>query len=117
MRTHWQPDPALTPAEALAELEAVADSLAYLHVFAWGPGGIGDRYPLADAAELWRPALVIAAEAPPLTFDPGTRSAGRPLERYALLEYVVDDDPEQLVADAATLNAWISTIVSERGRS
>ena len=117
LRTHWQPDPALTPAEALAELEAVADSLAYLHVFAWGPGGIAERYPLAAAAELWRPALAVAAEAPPLTLDPGTRSAGRPLERYALLEYVVDDDPEQLVADAATLNAWISTIVSERGRS
>ena len=33
LRTHWQPDPALTPAEALAELALVADSLTYLHVF------------------------------------------------------------------------------------
>jgi hypothetical protein len=66
----------------------VADSLAYLHVFAWGSGGIAERYPLADGAELWQPALAIAAEAPPLP-------AGLP--RYGLLEYVADDDPEQLV--------------------
>ena len=101
LRTHWQPDPGLTPAEALGELEAVADSLAYLHVFAWGPGGIAERHPLVDGAELWLPALTVAAEAPPI---PGS------LPRYALLEYVVDDDPEQLVADAATLNAWIDRI-------
>lgn len=105
LRTHWQPDPALTPIEAVRELEAVADSLAYLHVFTWGSGGIAERYPLADGAELWLHALAVAAEAPPL---PGG------LPRYALLEYVVDDDPEQLVTDAATLNAWISTIVNER---
>jgi 3-dehydroshikimate dehydratase len=110
LRTHWQPDPALNPGEALAELALVADSLAYLHVFAWGPGGIGERYPLAEAAGLWRPALAVAAEAPPLTFGPGTRSSDRSLERYALLEYVADDDREQLVADAATLNAWIDRV-------
>ena len=101
LRTHWQPDPQLTPAQALAELRLVADSLAYLHVFSWGPGGIADRHPLASGAGLWPPALAIADEAPPL---PG----GRP--RYALLEYVADDEPEQLVADAATLNAWIARL-------
>ena len=99
LRTHWQPDPVLAPAEALDELKLVADSLAYLHVFAWGSGGIAERYPLADGAELWQPALAIAAAAPPLP-------AGLP--RYALLEYVADDDPGQLIADATTLNGWIS---------
>jgi 3-dehydroshikimate dehydratase len=63
------------------------------------PGGIAERYPLADGAELWQPALAIAADAPPLPGD---------LPRYALLEYVADDDPGQVVADAATLNGWIS---------
>ncbi len=101
LRTHWQPDPALAPAEALAELQLVADSLAYLHVFAWGSGGIAERYPLADGAGLWLPALTVAAEAPPL---PGG------LPRYALLEYVAADDPEQLVTDAATLNTWIALL-------
>lgn len=110
LRTHWQPDPALTPAEALAELRLVTDSLAYLHVFAWGPGGIAERYPLADGAELWRPALAIAGDAPPLAFDLGPAPAAQPVERYALLEYVADDDPEQLVTDAATLNAWIAQL-------
>ncbi len=99
LRTHWQPDPVLAPAEALDELKLVADSLAYLHVFAWGSGGVAERYPLADGAELWQPALAIAAAAPPLP-------AGLP--RYALLEYVADDDPGQLIADATTLNGWIS---------
>ena len=101
LRTHWQPDPALTQAEALGELESVADSLAHLHVFTWGPGGIADRHPLSDGAELWLPALAVAAEAPPLSGD---------LPRYALLEYVADDDSAQLVTDAATLNAWIGQI-------
>ncbi|MBK9297007.1 MAG: sugar phosphate isomerase/epimerase [Candidatus Microthrix sp.] len=101
LRTHWQPDPALTPAEALDELKLVAGSLAYLHVFVWGPGGIGERYPLADGAELWQPVLAIAADAPPLPGD---------LPRYGLLEYVADDDPEQVVRDAATLNGWISRL-------
>ena len=101
LRTHWKPDPALTQAEALGELESVADSLAHLHVFTWGPGGIADRHPLSDGAELWLPALAVAAEAPPLSGD---------LPRYALLEYVADDDSAQLVTDAATLNAWIGQI-------
>jgi 3-dehydroshikimate dehydratase len=101
LRTHWQPAPTLGAAEAVAELEAVADSLAYLHVFAWGPGGMAERHPLAAGAELWRPALAVAAEALPIPGD---------LPRYCLLEYVADDDPEQLVTDAATLNAWIAAL-------
>jgi hypothetical protein len=66
-------------------------------VFAWGPGGIGDRHPLADAADLWPSALATAdRDAAPL-----------PTRRFALCEYVRDDDPEQFIADAATLRAWL----------
>src|SRR3954454_10978363 len=36
LRTHWQPDPTLSPAAALDELALVTPHLAHLHVFAWG---------------------------------------------------------------------------------
>ncbi|MEZ5381534.1 MAG: TIM barrel protein [Microthrixaceae bacterium] len=119
LRTHWQPDPALAPDGAVAELALVADRLAYLHVFAWGPGGIDERHALADGVDLWLPALRLAADAPPLPAslaaavtapeaDPAP--SDRPRHRFCLLEYVAGDGPEQLVADAATLNAWIARL-------
>ena len=92
LRTHWQPDPSLPPETALGELEAVTPWLAHLHVFAWGPGGISERLALADGAAVWSPALA-------RTDAPG---------RYALCEYVRDDDPDQLAADVATLRVWLS---------
>ena len=60
LRTHWQPDPALSPATALDELAPCAPDLAHLHVFAWGAAGIDDRHALADGAALWAPALALA---------------------------------------------------------
>ena len=88
------------------------DTLAYLHVFAWVPGGIGERYPFADGVELWTAALAIAADAPALPIDlrSGPATAGEARPRYCLLEYVADDDPEQLVTDAATLTTWIKEL-------
>jgi 3-dehydroshikimate dehydratase len=99
LRTHWQPDPSLTEVEQLSELAGVASDLAHLHVFNWGPGGIAERRALADGARLWPAALALAdRDAPALS--------GR---RYALCEYVRDDDPAQLVRDVRTLRAWLDT--------
>jgi len=96
LRTHWQPDPALAPVDAVAELALVAPRLAHIHTFAWGAAGIADRRPLSDGAELWRAALSLAdREGAPL-----------PRQRFALCEYVRDDDPEQFVADVRTLRRW-----------
>ena len=97
VRTHWQPDPAWSADRALAELAGVAPRLAHVHVFAWGSGGIGDRRALAEGADLWPRALALADR------------DGSPLRdrRFALCEYVRDDDPDQFVADAATLRAWL----------
>lgn len=99
LRTHWQPDPSRAEA-ALDELAQVTPRLAHLHVFAWGPTGIDDRWPLADGAELWTTAVALADR------------EGRELPggRYALCEYVRDDDPEQFVADARVLRSWIDDI-------
>lgn len=97
LRTHWQPDPGLPGADALAELALVTHRLAHVHTFTWGPGGIVDRRPLAEGADLWTAALSIAdREGAPL-----------PGRRFALCEYVRDDDPEQFVADVRTLRRWL----------
>lgn len=97
LRTHWQPDPTQSSAESLDQLKAVLPRLAHLHVFTWGQAGITDRRPLADGAQLWPAALELAAET-----EPGWSGT-----RYALCEYVRDDDPDQLIDDASTLRRWL----------
>jgi 3-dehydroshikimate dehydratase len=96
VRTHWQPDPSWSADHALAELAQVAPRLAHVHVFAWGPEGIGDRRALVDGADLWTRALALADR----------EGAAVPGGRFALCEYVRDDDPDQFVADAAVLRSW-----------
>lgn len=97
LRTHWQPDPTTSPEVALAELVRVAPHLAHLHVFSWGTAGITDRRPLGDGAALWRAALALARR----------DGAALPGARFALCEYVRDDDPEQFIADAGVLRRWL----------
>jgi sugar phosphate isomerase/epimerase len=100
LRTHWQPDPSLAPETALDELAAVAPRLAHLHVFAWGTAGIDERRPLDDGVALWPAAFALVERA-------SDAIAGG---RYALCEYVRDDDPEKFVADVRVLRAWIGDI-------
>jgi sugar phosphate isomerase/epimerase len=100
LRTHWQPDPALSPAAALDELTLVTPHLAHLHVFAWGAAGIDDRHALVDGEPLWAAALAVADR-------DGATLPGR---RYALCEYVRDDDPEQFTADVRTLRRWLDAM-------
>jgi sugar phosphate isomerase/epimerase len=95
VHTYWQPRPDAPADVALAELVSLVDDLAHLHVFTWGPGG--ERFPLADGAALWEPALAATTAS----------SARWPEERVAYLEFVADDDPERLAEDAATLRRWL----------
>jgi sugar phosphate isomerase/epimerase len=97
LRTHWQPDPTLAASAAVDELAQVTPHLAHLHVFAWGPGGIDDRHPLADSESLWVTALALA----------NRDGAALPGRRYALCEYVRADDPDQFVDDVAVLRRWL----------
>lgn len=97
LRTHWQPDPALAATDAVAELALVAPRLAHLHAFTWGAAGIADRRPLAEGTDLW-PAVLSLAD---------REGAALPSRRFALCEYVRDDDPEQFVADVRTLRRWL----------
>lgn len=92
LHTHWQPDPTLSTTENLRALEIVLPWLAHLHTFAWGPAGISERYELSQGVVLWQSAIAIAERE----------------GRYALLEYVRDDDPQQLLSDAQTLRTWLN---------
>ncbi|WP_431880317.1 sugar phosphate isomerase/epimerase family protein [Micromonospora marina] len=93
VRTLWQPQPERDRAENLADLRAVLPHLADLHVFAWTPQR--QRLPLRVQHADWTAYLAVAGSVP-----------GR---RYASLEFVVDDDPGLLPADAETLRQLLGT--------
>jgi sugar phosphate isomerase/epimerase len=75
-----------------AELQAILPHLLHVHVYHWRGT---ERLPLAEGRATWAPLLQrLVAE-------------GRP--RSLLLEFVRQDSPEQLVADAATLREWVAS--------
>lgn len=93
----WQPpywDPVPLERE-LADLALLAPNLAHLHVYSWRPDGT--REALSAQADRWPQRLATAASAPDLHGS----------SRAALLEFVTDDDPEHLMADAAQLISWL----------
>lgn len=87
LRTYWQPNPELIKTEHLAELKLLAPRLSALHVFHWARDG--NRLPLAEGEYAWRDYLRATGAKKPL-----------------LLEFVRDDDPARLRADAETLLRW-----------
>lgn len=88
VKTLWQPPHDLMPEGQIAGLHAVLPWLANVHVFHWRTGDRA-RLPLREGVTLWRERLSVAA------------SAGR--EIAALLEFVRDDDVQQLMEDAEML--------------
>ena len=86
--TYWQAGSEDAPGR-LEGLQAVLPWLANVHV----NGGGEHRGPLARGAAPWaRDLAVIAA---------------MPGDRWAMLEFVQGDAPENLLRDAATLKAWL----------
>jgi 3-dehydroshikimate dehydratase len=98
LKTYWQPRTGPSPEQNLAELDAVLPYLANVHVFQWtrGEDGKSVRHPLAEGKEEWAAYLKAAA--------------ADKEERYALLEFVKDDSPEQLFEDADTLGEVLDEI-------
>lgn len=91
--TYWQPPNGVDDDDALAGLRAVSASgkLTHVHVFSWWP--MHERLPLTGRESLWREALAVVASLPG--------------EHHAMLEFVADDDPTALAADASTLHRLI----------
>ena len=92
--TLWQPPNDTSLEKCRESLLKVLPWVAHVHVFHWGKGW-KDRFPLADGRERWRQYFSLLEGAP----------ARQP--RYALLEFVRDDDPAQLARDAETLHHWL----------
>lgn len=96
VRSLWQPSHRVDRA---ANGRALSDMLPWLvgvHLFYWGPGGFSDRLSLADGA------LDVAAWLAVL------RSAASNDRLPVMLEFVRDDDPEQLRRDALTLTELLA---------
>jgi 3-dehydroshikimate dehydratase len=92
--TLWQPINHADTSTNLASLEALAAHLTNLHVFHWTfPEGRLIRNPLENGQADWAQYLTTAARIPG--------------DHACLLEFVVDDDPGRLQADAATLIEWL----------
>lgn len=86
---YWQPRRGLPLDEALAEVAEIGPHVSHVHVFAWDADR--NRFPLASAADYWR--MVLAAM-------PVSRWSER---RFAMLEFVVNDDPAAFLEDASVL--------------
>jgi sugar phosphate isomerase/epimerase len=84
---YWQPRPGLPLEEALDEFRAIGAETSHVHVFAWDSEK--KRYPLSEQQTYWNRILSDA---------PTTRWPG---DRFAMLEFVRDDSPEQFRVDAA----------------
>ncbi|UJP10099.1 sugar phosphate isomerase/epimerase [Microbacterium sp. KUDC0406] len=93
LSTYWQPNVAASDESAIADYIALADRVSAAHVFSWWPAA--ERLRLRERDSLWRGFFAAASD-----------SAAPP--RDALLEFVPDDDPGILAAEAATLRGWLA---------
>ena len=101
-RTFWQPPTEMDFAPAISTLRRLGPLLSNVHVFHWWPTS-ATRQPLSAGQDRWLEYLrVVAAQ---------SRADGIP--RFASLEFVKNDDVEQLIADAKTLLELLSIISRE----
>jgi sugar phosphate isomerase/epimerase len=101
LATYWQP-PYWIPDRAESadtdDLIALGARISHVHVYEWTSAPTVERLALADGRDRWR-ARVAAIEA-----------AAPRADRRALLEFVRDDDIDQLRADARTLLAVLESV-------
>lgn len=90
----WQPLPTLDRAHQDKSLDVVLPRLAHVHVYHWVPGLVLERKPLADGLSAW------------LAWIERIAKSGQPHDY--LLEFVPDNDPTLLTADATALRALLA---------
>jgi 3-dehydroshikimate dehydratase len=88
----WQPTNGAPVDECCQRLIEMLPRMRNVHVFHWWPTA-AERHPLADGEVAWRSYIEIV------------RESGRDADM--LIEFVRNDDPQQFLADAATLNKWL----------
>lgn len=93
LRTFWQPRHGIATEESIQDIHTLSPRLSNVHVFHWWPTH-ADKKPLAEGVDRWRP------------FFSALKEDGR--ERFASLEFVLNDDPEQFVRDAKTLKELLA---------
>ena len=92
--TYWQPHGHMSVQDCLLDMEAALPRLVGLHV-AHCDSQTGRRLDLSSGRSIWKSYLAKAKEAGDL---------------FALLEFVRDDDPAQMVEDAAALREWLDEV-------
>lgn len=97
LRTLWQPQPNDGDESVhanLASLRAALPNLLNIHAYCWiKHDGTLRRHPLRDGKDEWARYLA----------ELGDRDA------WTLLEFVLDDEPENLIDDARTLNELLAS--------
>lgn len=94
LTSYYQPYRGTPAAEAAATVRALLPYLSHVHVFSWDADGT--RLPLSGRADLWKSILA--------------ELANSPRRHHAQLEFVADNAPEHVRADAATLHNLISEV-------
>lgn len=88
---YWQPNPDISHAEQLSEIDALLPYLENVHVFYWT--GKNERHLLSEGADRWRDYLAHIGK------------SGR--SRCFILEFVLNDSDEAFFADAETLKSLL----------
>ena len=96
IRSYWQPPRYSAVDENLAGIDAVAPWLSHIHVFQWHRVS-GEREALAVGAADWQQYF--------------SRIHQIEGDRYAMLEFVENDDEAAFIRDAHTLQTWLAALV------
>ncbi|WP_281242122.1 sugar phosphate isomerase/epimerase family protein [Ruania alba] len=91
LTSYWQPPVGLAGEQALAQLQHLGTLISCVHVFSWWPES--ERRALSHRRALWEAAIA------------HLRAGHRDVD--TLLEFVVDDDPANVRADAETLRSML----------
>jgi len=95
LKSYWQPPRGRSLRQNLCDIEALRPHLGDVHVFHWSHDP-PRRHALADGQADWMQYLrAIDADS---------------LRRFAMIEFVKDDRPENLAGDAQTLLAWLKEL-------
>lgn len=99
VKVYWQPPVDKSISERLDSLQQITPWLSNLHVFQWDKSS---RLPLINGIVEWREYLqalyLNKSKLPPMP------------KRYAMIEFVKGDSPEQFLEDAATLKSLLESI-------